>query len=118
MTGNHCANNQKDPYVSTAHIPVELTLYGLARYRARFGWRRFERLGFRHLGFDEECLRAILLNVVPEVVRDGLSLEGSVEFRLVLYGLQDDVSPHDGHIDWIGWRGKVRLGVSQRDIDD
>ena len=32
MTGNHCANNQKDPYVSTAHIPVELTLYGLARY--------------------------------------------------------------------------------------
>jgi len=32
MTGNHYANNQKDPYVSTAHIPVELTLYGLARY--------------------------------------------------------------------------------------
>src|SRR5437667_83369 len=29
MTGNHYANNQKDPYVSTAHIPVELTLYGL-----------------------------------------------------------------------------------------
>src|SRR5213083_1264218 len=25
MTGNHCANNQKDPYVSIAHIPVELT---------------------------------------------------------------------------------------------
>ena len=25
MTGNHCANNQKDPYVSTAHIPAELT---------------------------------------------------------------------------------------------
>src|SRR5437667_6778877 len=25
MTGNHCANNQKDPYVSTAHLPVELT---------------------------------------------------------------------------------------------
>ena len=25
MTGNYCANNQKDPYVSTAHIPVELT---------------------------------------------------------------------------------------------
>ena len=33
MTGNHYANNQKDPYVSTAHIPVELTLYGLARYK-------------------------------------------------------------------------------------
>ena len=50
--------------------------------------------------------------MVPEVVRDGLDLEGSVEFRLVLYGLQDDVSPRDGHIDWIGWRGKVRSGVS------
>ena len=34
MTGNHYANNQKDPYVSTTHIPVELTLYGLARYNS------------------------------------------------------------------------------------
>src|SRR5207247_5791505 len=32
MTGNHYANNQKDPYMSTTYIPVELTLYGLARY--------------------------------------------------------------------------------------
>ena len=32
MIGNYYANNQKDPYVSTTHIPVELTLYGLAHY--------------------------------------------------------------------------------------
>src|SRR5437667_11408062 len=43
MTGNHCANNQKDPYVSTAHIPVELTLYGLARYNYYYHIMRYGR---------------------------------------------------------------------------